>query len=137
MKKYFIAGSDEELEFGDVIALDLTKETKHGTHCVESEVTFSPDILPLLLEIGAVEEKDEKNLIDFSDDEPCDDLDELYERIEDIEVRMEEQDEMLEEMMKSIKSLVDILNDAIKEEEDKKPKHNKKNERENSGSKRI
>ena len=122
MKKYFIAGSDEELEFGDVIELDLTKETKHGTHCVESEVTFSPDILPLLLEIGAVEEKDEKNLIDFSDDEPCDELDGLYERIEDIE----EQDEMLEEMMKGIKSLVDILNDAIKEEEDKKPKHDKK-----------
>ena len=124
MKKYFIAGSDEELEFGDVIELDLTKETKHGTHCVESEVTFSPDILPLLLEIGAVEEKDEKNLIDFSDDEPCDELDEIYERIEDIEVRMEEQDEMIEEMMKGIKSLVDILNKAI--EEEKKPKPNKK-----------
>ena len=134
MKKYFIAGSDEELEFGDVIALDLTKETKHGTHCVESEVTFSPDILPLLLEIGAVEEKDEKNLIDFSDEELCDDLDELYERIEDIEVRVEEQDEMIEEMMKGINSLVDILNKAI--EEEKKPKPNKKNERENSGSKR-
>ena len=124
MKKYFIAGSDEELEFGDVIELDLTKETKHGTHCVESKVTFSPDILPLLLEIGAVEEKDEKNLIDFSDDEPCDDLDELYERIEDIEARVEEQDEMIEEMMKGIKSLVDILNKAI--EEEKKPKPNKK-----------
>ena len=124
MKKYFIAGSDEELEFGDVIELDLTKETKHGTHCVESEVTFSPDILPLLLEIGAVEEKDEKSLIDFSDEEPCDDLDELYERIEDIEARVEEQDEMIEEMMKGIKSLVDILNKAI--EEEKKPKHNKK-----------
>ena len=124
MKKYFIAGSDEELEFGDVIELDLTKETKHGTHCVESEVTFSPDILPLLLEIGAVEEKDEKNLIDFSEDEPSDELDELYERIEDIEARVEEQDEMIEEMMKGIKSLVDILNKAI--EEEKKPKPNKK-----------
>lgn len=124
MKKYFIAGSDEELEFGDVIALDLTKETKHGTHCVESEVTFSPDILPLLLEIGAVEEKDEKNLIDFSKDEPSDELDELYERIEDIEASMEAQGEMIDEMMEGLKSLVDILNKAI--EEEKKPKHNKK-----------
>lgn len=124
MKKYFIAGSDEELEFGDVIALDLTKETKHGTHCVESEVTFSPDILPLLLEIGAVEEKDEKNLIDFSEDEPSDELYELYERIEDIEASMEAQGEMIDEMMEGLKSLVDILNKAI--EEEKKPKHNKK-----------
>ena len=65
-----------------------------------------------------------KNLIDFSDEEPCDDLDELYERIEDIEARVEEQDEMIEEMMKGIKSLVDILNKAI--EEEKKPKPNKK-----------
>lgn len=126
MKKYFIAGSDEELEFGDVIALDLTKETKHGTHCVESEVTFSPDILPLLLEIGAVEEKDEKNLIDFSEDEPSDELDELYERIEDIEASMEAQGEMIDEMMEGIKSLVDILNKAVQEETEKKPKHNKK-----------
>ena len=126
MKKYFIAGSDEELEFGDVIALDLTKETKHGTHCVESEVTFSPDILPLLLEIGAVEEKDEKNLIDFSEDEPSDELDELYERIENIEASMEAQGEMIDEMMEGIKSLVDILNKAVQEETKKKPKHNKK-----------
>ena len=126
MKKYFIAGSDEELEFGDVIALDLTKETKHGTHCVESEVTFSPDILPLLLEIGAVEEKDEKNLIDFSEDEHSDELDELYERIEDIEASMEAQGEMIDEMMEGLKSLVDILNKAVEEETEKKPKHNKK-----------
>ena len=126
MKKYFIAGSDEELEFGDVIALDLTKETKHGTHCVESEVTFSPDILPLLLEIGAVEEKDEKNLIDFSEDEPSDELDELYERIENIEASMEAQGEMIDEMMEGIKSLVDILNKAVQEETEKKPKHSKK-----------
>ena len=126
MKKYFIAGSDEELEFGDVIALDLTKETKHGTHCVESEVTFSPDILPLLLEIGAVEEKDEKNLIDFSEDEPSDELDELYERIEDIEASMEAQGEMIDEMMEGLKSLVDILSKAVEEETEKKPKHNKK-----------
>ena len=126
MKKYFIAGSDEELEFGDVIALNLTKETKHGTHCVESEVTFSPDILPLLLEIGAVEEKDEKNLIDFSEDEPSDELDELYERIEDIEASMEAQGEMIDEMMEGIKSLVDILKKAVEEETEKKPKHNKK-----------
>lgn len=126
MKKYFIAGSNEELEFGDVIALDLTKETKHGTHCVESEVTFSPDILPLLLEIGAVEEKDEKNLIDFSEDEPSDELDELYDRIEDIEASMEAQGEMIDEMMEGIKSLVDILNKAVQEETEKKPKHNKK-----------
>jgi hypothetical protein len=126
MKKYFIAGSDEELEFGDVIALDLTKETKHGTHCVESEVTFSPDILPLLLEIGAVEEKDEKNLVDFSEDEPSDELDELYERVEDIEASMEAQGEMIDEMMEGLKSLVDILNKAVQEETEKKPKHNKK-----------
>jgi hypothetical protein len=126
MKKYFIAGSDEELEFGDVIELDLTKETKHGTHCVGSEVTFSPDILPLLLEIGAVEEKDEKNLIDFSEDEHSDELDELYERIEDIEASMEAQGEMIDEMMEGIKSLVDILNKAVQEETEKKPKHNKK-----------
>ena len=126
MKKYFIAGSDEELEFGDVIELDLTKETKHGTHCVESEVTFSPDILPLLLEIGAVEEKDEKNLIDFSEDEPSDELDELYERIENIEASMEAQGEMIDEMMEGIKSLVDILNKAVQEETEKKPKHSKK-----------
>ena len=126
MKKYFIAETDEELEFGDVIALNLTKETKHGTHCVESEVTFSPDILPLLLEIGAVEEKDEKNLIDFSKDEPSDELDELYERIEDIEASMEAQGEMIDEMMEGLKSLVDILNKAVEEETEKKPKHNKK-----------
>lgn len=126
MKKYFIAETDEELEFGDVIELDLTKETKHGTHCVESEVTFSPDILPLLLEIGAVEEKDEKNLIDFSEDEPSDELDELYERIEDIEASMEAQGEMIDEMMEGLKSLVDILNKAVQEETEKKPKHNKK-----------
>ena len=36
------------------------------------------------------------------------------------------QGEMIDEMMEGIKSLVDILNKAVQEETEKKPKHNKK-----------
>lgn len=59
MKKYFMQGTAEELKFGDMIVLDLSKDLKNGNvkyHHLECR--FIPQIVPLLLSQGIIEEKD-------------------------------------------------------------------------------
>lgn len=59
MKKYFMQGTADELHFGDVIELDVTKSLPSGKvrhHHLECK--FLPELLPLLLEEGIIEEKE-------------------------------------------------------------------------------
>ena len=110
MKKYFIADTDEELVFGDTIELDLTKKTKHGSHTIEGAIKFSELSLPLLLEIGAVEEREveeegdntpENDLIDFDDETPCEALEALEEDFENLEEKVE----LLEQEIRQLKGM--------------------------------
>lgn len=120
MKKYFITETDEELVFGDTIGLDLTKKTKHGSHTIEGAITFSELSLPLLLEIGAIEEREveeeedntsEDDLLDFQDSEPCEELKQLYEAF----CTLEEKVTKMESMHKDYVALTHKMLDTFKE----------------------
>jgi hypothetical protein len=127
MKKYFIAETDEELVFGDTIELDLTKKTMHGSHTIEGAIKFSELSLPLLLEIGAVEEREveeeedntpEDNLIDFGDETPCEALEALEEDFEALEERVESLEQeirQLKGMHKDYVALTHKMLDTFKE----------------------
>ena len=98
MKKYFIAETDEEIEIGDTIQLDMTKKTRHGVHTVEGEAELNELTIPLLLEIGAIEEREVEeeetstaSSIEFDEDiyevlaGLTEDLSELEERVKKLE----------------------------------------------------
>lgn len=115
MKKYFIAETDEELVFGDTVELDLTKKTKHGSHTIEGTVKLSELSLPLLLEIGAIEEREveeeedntsEEDLLDFGDETSCEALEALEEDFESLE-------EKVESLEQEIRQLKDIHKDYV------------------------
>jgi len=124
MKKYFIAETDEELVFGDTLGLDLTKKTKHGSHTIEGAIKFSELSLPLLLEIGAIEEREveeeeentpEDDLLDFGDETPCEELEALEEDFE----RLEEKVERLETLAVGVcKEMLVLIKELIKENKD-------------------
>jgi len=60
MKKYFVKSSGEELEFGDMIVLDLTKEMENGkTKYQHLECKFVPELVDMLLENDIIEEKED------------------------------------------------------------------------------
>lgn len=62
MKKYFMKGTEEELQFGDVIELDLTKEMENGhTKHHHLECKFVPELLPLLLESEVIEVREDED----------------------------------------------------------------------------
>ena len=133
MKKYFIAETDEELEFGDKIQVVLTKKTKFGLHNVETECEFSEDTIPFLLEVGVIEEheveEDEENddMIDFDAGETCVALDELIEDFEDLEERVDALESLTKDTYDTITEVLNILKEEIKKEEVKaKPEPSKK-----------
>lgn len=68
-----MAGTDDELQFGDSIEFDVVKETEngHGKH-KHLECEFTEDLIPLLLTEGVIEERETdegdenpKNIVDF------------------------------------------------------------------------
>ena len=66
MKKYFMKGTEDEIQFGDELELDLTKEMENGhTKHHHLECKFIPDLIPLLLENDIIE-------VQECDDEPGD-----------------------------------------------------------------
>lgn len=71
MKKYFLQETAEELEFGDMIVLDLSHDMENGhTKHHHLECKFIPELVPILLEEGIIEEKEvkEEKPLDFQDD---------------------------------------------------------------------
>lgn len=97
MKKYFVEGIDEPLEFGDTIGLDIIKEKDGKSVKKNIEIPFTPELLPLLLEEGVIVEKDVEetgnggkgqqdgtNQPDNDEEDLDDVLDDIYASIDDI-----------------------------------------------------
>lgn len=79
MKKYFMKDSGEELQFGDMIELDFTKDTEDGhTSHHHMECKFIPGLIPMLLEQEIIEEKE------FKDENPDTTSNEDYDIAKDI-----------------------------------------------------
>ena len=76
--KFFMAGTDDELQFGDTIEVDLTKEAgKNHVKHHHIECKFHPMLVDILLEKGIIEEREvEEEMLDLADDDI--DLDEGY-----------------------------------------------------------
>ena len=74
MKKYFMKGTDDELEFGDMIEIALVGEEDGVVKHSHMEVKFLPEFVDDLLESDVIEEREvedeeeEDDLLDFSDD---------------------------------------------------------------------
>lgn len=61
MKKYFVKGIENEpLEYGDVVGVDLIKESDDKTKTITKhvEVPFTPGTEDMLLDLEAIEEKE-------------------------------------------------------------------------------
>ena len=97
MKKYFMKGTGEELEFGDTVEVTLTKKVK-----------FTPEFVDLLLEEDIIEEQDdEKENEDIHEDviefaEIWDFIDGMLEANEELEKRIENLEEIVQEINRII-----------------------------------
>lgn len=108
MKKYYFKESGEELEFGDYIKLDFTKDTEDGhTRYHHLECKFIPEVIDLLLEEGIIEEseEEEENTLEFFDK---DFINGILEANEELEKRVD----TLEGELKTIKLALTALSQA-------------------------
>ena len=123
--KYFMAGTDEEVLFGDVISQTLVKDFGDGRKIRrEVEFTLDEETLPHALEMGIIEEEnkeelEDNDLLDFEDDDLDETLDALIETQEEQEKRMD----AFEEKLKVLKTLCDSL---YKKSSKKQPKNEEK-----------
>lgn len=100
MKKYFMQGTDDELKFGDVISVVLTKENPDGTTkhiCMECK--FLEEYIPLLLEdeiIEVREDPEEYSYIpeDITLEDIYNDYASLKEKVEELEKYIPELDKL-------------------------------------------
>ena len=102
MKKYFMKGTEDELQFGDMVELDLTEDMPDGgIKHKHLECKFVPDLVPMLLADDIIEEvddeKDEETM-----DEGCPLMEELIKANEDLELRVDN----LESAVKTLKALI-------------------------------
>jgi FtsZ-binding cell division protein ZapB len=118
-KKYFMAGTDEEVQLGDVISQTLVKDFKDGRK-ISREVEFklTEETLLPALDMGIIEEAEPENeeeendeLLDFGEDCPFKEM--LDGVIEDQEV-LEERVDKLEEKIKNKLDTIATLEDEIK-----------------------
>lgn len=102
MKKYFMKGTEDELQFGDMVELDLTEDMPNGgIKHKHFECKFVPELISILLEEGVIEEVDEKDEEDTMD-EGCPVMEELIKANEALELRVDH----LEDVVKSLKALI-------------------------------
>lgn len=102
----------EELEFGDMIVLDLSHDMENGhTKHHHLECKFMPELVPIFLEEGVIVEKEVK------DEKPLDSLDndalnnlvkEIIEANEKLELRLDKLEEQIELLTKALELLTEI-----------------------------
>lgn len=109
MKKYFLQETAEELEFGDMIVLDLSHDMENGhTKHHHLECKFMPELVPILLEEGVIVEKEvkENKPLDFQDnDTPYTLMEEVIKANEELELRVDKLEREVITFRQSIASL--------------------------------
>ena len=112
MKKYFIAGTEKEVKFGDELEADFSKELPNGrVRHQHIECVFAPELAELFVEKGVLEEKedDEEKEFPFNIKEAKDEclselLDEIVNLMEDFNVRLSSLEKKIASSCKSTKS---------------------------------
>ncbi len=109
MKKYFMKGTEDEIQFGDELELDLTKEMENGhTKHHHLECKFIPELIPLLLENDIIEvqecddEPEDEGPLNFS----FDDYEELLSQLIDCYHELNDSVSALIEEVKELKNAV-------------------------------
>ena len=99
----------EELEFGDMIVLDLSHDMENGrTKHHHLECKFMPELVPILLEEGVIVEKEvkEDKPLDFQDnDTSCPLMEEVIKANEELELRVDKLEREVITFRQSIASL--------------------------------
>ncbi len=99
----------EELEFGDMIVLDLSHDMENGhTKHYHLECKFMPELVPILLEEGVIVEKEvkENKPLDFQDnDTPYTLMEEIIKANEELELRVDKLEREVITFRQSIASL--------------------------------
>lgn len=99
----------EELEFGDMIVLDLSHDMENGhTKHHHFECKFMPELVPILLEEGVIVEKEvkENKPLDFQDnDTPYTLMEEIIKANEELELRVDKLEREVITFRQSIASL--------------------------------
>lgn len=67
MKKYYLAGTDNEIQFGEMLELDFTRDGKCGVTHHHMECKFIPELVDMLLENEIIEVEDDED----EEDECC------------------------------------------------------------------
>lgn len=112
MKKYFMQGIDEPVEFGDSIGFEIVVENEGDTDSHKHiEVEFIPEIAPLLEAIGVIEEKEET--IDFTDDTPEETtVEECLDKLADFADKAGDEIENLHEKVNKLEKAVKLLTET-------------------------
>lgn len=99
----------EELKFGDMIVLDLSHDMENGhTKHHHLECKFMPELVPILLEEGIIEEKEveEEKPLDFQDDDaPCPLMEEVIKANEELELRVDKLEKAAIKLREMVASL--------------------------------
>ncbi len=118
MKKYFMKGTDDEVQFGDMIELDLTKDMENGhVQHHHLECKFVPDLVPLLLEDGIIdvvedEEEEEGNEnLEFTDDCPV--LKDVIKTNEALELKVDSLEKTVAKLEEKLRSLQKTLKKLV------------------------
>lgn len=122
MKKYYVVGTDEEVILNDSVEVTFEKELGNGIKLKrDEEFKITEDSIPYLLELGVLEESDEKedeDLVDFEDEDEegwiCEAIEELNQEIEKLKERLNTQNGTLKSMMESLKKCIENVDGFIK-----------------------
>lgn len=116
MKKYFISDTNEEVLFGDVIQVDLTKEGSNGVHTFSSEVKFCSELAELLITSGVIQEEDfdddsedTDDMIDFG---PCCMAQKLLDTMNSLKDSIDRYVQVVDKLTDTIASYTESLKDV-------------------------
>jgi hypothetical protein len=96
MKKYFLKGTGEELEFGDEIQLEM-------------ECKFHPDIADMLIEDGIIEEKETISFAEEDEEDSDEAIDAICEDLENLDKRVEALEKLTKSMYNELIKITDFL----------------------------
>lgn len=109
MKKYFMKGTEDELQFGDLIELDLTKDMPNGKvkhHHLDCK--FIPELIPLLLDAEVIDEVDEEeekeDTLDFQEECPL--FEDILKANKALELKVEHLEAAVDVLKESIANLI-------------------------------
>lgn len=106
MKKYYLAETEEEIQFDDMITISCVKSTEDGTVTVEKNIKFTPDNVESLIDMEVIYEQDEE---DEEEEFTCEPLEDLMVSYEELEGRVEKLEELVHGLCGDMVSVTKIV----------------------------